>query len=335
MHPDNDKHRISKGGNVFLRRVVTRLKSIINQKFTIMFIPHSEKQVVNFQVSVLLMGFLTVLILGMIGGIFYMTTMFSSSEKQLSDKNSELVVTQGNLDAILDEVNQLIKAYDIFDNSMSNTITQLDVSPYGADNTGSGLEDRSSMDDLLDNGNSSVREIAELQRVRSALSDAVEPMGNIDTVLRAEKSVLADLPTMWPIAAGHSYVSQEFGPNMHPIQHIWYLHKGIDLAGHIGLPIVAAANGTVVKSELDTISGYGNTVTIEHKYGFRTRYAHMGSRLVKVGDVVKQGDRIGLLGNTGVSTGPHLHFEILMGSQVLDPASFLKIKNTFNRYDDD
>jgi hypothetical protein len=127
--------------------------------------------------------------------------------------------------------------------------------------------------------------------LRESLSDAILPLDNIASAIQAEQQLLTDLPTAWPLAAGRAVVTMEFGPNIHPVHGNWYLHKGIDIAGPTGLPVQAAANGKVVEAGFNGISGYGNYVLIEHKYGFRTRYSHMSQILVRAGQTVAQGER--------------------------------------------
>lgn len=98
-------------------------------------------------------------------------------------------------------------------------------------------------------------------------------------------------------------------------------HSGLDIAASIGTPVVAALNGKVTSNS--TRRGYGITIELAHDKKFITRYAHLDVALVKVGDVVEKGQLIGYSGNTGRSTGPHLHFEVQSNGIVLDPEKFL------------
>lgn len=100
------------------------------------------------------------------------------------------------------------------------------------------------------------------------------------------------------------------------------MHNGTDFAGRHGLPIHATADGTVIRAGRQ--SGYGNIVTIKHAFGLETRYAHLSKIRVKVGDRVSRGDRIGDMGNTGRSTGTHLHYEIRVNGKPVDPMNFIK-----------
>ncbi len=99
------------------------------------------------------------------------------------------------------------------------------------------------------------------------------------------------------------------------------MHKGIDISGHSGTPIVAPREGKVTFTGWK--GGYGNTIIIEHPDNFKTLYAHLKAIKVKVGDTVKMGDVIGLMGSTGRSTGPHLHFEVHKDGVARNPLFFL------------
>jgi len=99
-------------------------------------------------------------------------------------------------------------------------------------------------------------------------------------------------------------------------------HKGCDIANSIGTPIVAADSGYVMLAGRDT-AGYGLQIVINHGNGFITRYAHLSKILVKAGQSVERGQKIALMGNTGRSTGPHLHFEIIRNGVCVNPAAYL------------
>jgi murein DD-endopeptidase MepM/ murein hydrolase activator NlpD len=119
-----------------------------------------------------------------------------------------------------------------------------------------------------------------------------------------------------------------FGQNENPFTGQYYIHKGIDLSTYRqGDPIVATADGQVVTIDYDE-TGFGNYVIIKHKHGYYTRYAHMQGFKVKIGQRVQQGEVIGWIGNTGLSTGPHLHYEVHVGSDVVDPYKYINIRSS-------
>lgn len=116
-------------------------------------------------------------------------------------------------------------------------------------------------------------------------------------------------------------VSSKFGKRFHPIDKKVKAHLGLDISAKVGTPIHACASGTVEKT-IHSNKGYGNQVIIKHMYGYKTVYAHMYLFSVKKGMRVKKGDIIGFVGNTGKSTGPHLHYEIRKFNKPIDPYPF-------------
>ena len=124
---------------------------------------------------------------------------------------------------------------------------------------------------------------------------------------------------IWP-SASSVYVTSLFGNRLHPVYGYYRMHYGIDIGASYGTDIYAADGGYVTTSTYS--SGYGNYVMIDHGDGRYTLYAHMTTRYVSEGDIVLQGDVIGIVGSTGVSTGPHIHFEVYEGGERVDPLQF-------------
>ncbi|MCL2059544.1 MAG: peptidoglycan DD-metalloendopeptidase family protein [Oscillospiraceae bacterium] len=124
----------------------------------------------------------------------------------------------------------------------------------------------------------------------------------------------------WP-APGYRTISSAYGNRMHPIHKRQIFHSGIDIAAPSGANIIAAKDGTVIISRVE--GGYGNTVVIDHGGGITTLYGHCSKLLVKAGQKVKAGDTIAKAGSTGVSTGPHLHFEVRKNGSPVNPGGYL------------
>jgi len=130
-------------------------------------------------------------------------------------------------------------------------------------------------------------------------------------------AVIAEGFYIWPSAAS-DYVTSFFGTRLHPILGIYKTHTGIDIGAGYGTAILAAADGVVTTAAYNA-GGYGNYIIIDHGNGNMTLYAHMSQMIAGVGQTVKQGQTIGLVGSTGLSTGPHLHFEVYIGGTRVDP----------------
>ncbi len=130
------------------------------------------------------------------------------------------------------------------------------------------------------------------------------------------------IPTFLP---AKGVISSPFGMRKHPIKKVYKNHEGVDITSSKGDPIFAAASGTVEFAGYS--KGYGYNVKIDHGNGIRTIYAHSSKLLVKKGDSITKGQKIALVGSTGVSTGPHLHFEIRLGSTPVDPTQYIEINS--------
>jgi murein DD-endopeptidase MepM/ murein hydrolase activator NlpD len=143
---------------------------------------------------------------------------------------------------------------------------------------------------------------------------AGEPQGSAEDV----GSLLASTPSAWP---AHGWLTSEFGVRLDPASAERSMHGGVDIATPHGAPVIAPSDGTVVFSGVE--GSYGKVLVVDHGYGVKTRYGHLSEVLVAPGDKVKRGSRIALVGNTGRSTGPHLHYEIRVNGIPENPRRFL------------
>ena len=126
----------------------------------------------------------------------------------------------------------------------------------------------------------------------------------------------------WP-SKSSTRITSKFGNRLHPILKVYKLHTGIDIGAAKGTDIIAANSGKVIKSAYNA-GGYGYYVMIDHGGGIVTLYAHASKLLVNVGDIVVRGQTIALVGSTGNSTGPHIHFEVRVNGQYVDPLNYVK-----------
>lgn len=159
-----------------------------------------------------------------------------------------------------------------------------------------------------------------LQELSTMLDERADKLGALDSLLRYGRISKFVLPSEMPVETG--WYSSGFGYRIDPFTGKKAFHEGVDFAAKTGTPIKAAASGVVIYS--DRHPEYGNMVEIDHGDDLVSRYAHASKRIVKLGEVVLQGQKIAEVGSTGRSTGPHLHFEILHKNKPQNPAKFLK-----------
>lgn len=137
--------------------------------------------------------------------------------------------------------------------------------------------------------------------------------------LMAYENQLDHTPSLWPV---HSTIISRFGSRFHPVWGEYRQHTGVDIKAHSGTKVYAAANGVISFSGWQR--GYGKIIQIRHGYGYETYYAHNSRLLVSNGKRVKKGQLIAVSGNTGITTGPHLHFEVRVNGKPANPVSFLQ-----------
>lgn len=142
------------------------------------------------------------------------------------------------------------------------------------------------------------------------------PVDELDRMLRV-------VPNGTPLLE-YRRISSTFGQRLHPVQKKIRAHNGIDFSVRIGTPVHSTANGIVITAARSSSSGYGKYVVIRHAQGFTTLYAHLNEVEVLPGEFVSKGDLIGKSGNTGKSTGPHLHYEVKYLDKMLDPQRFVE-----------
>ncbi len=162
--------------------------------------------------------------------------------------------------------------------------------------------------------------ITQLDAVQRQLDDRERQMRVLEDLLLASRLQKEVRPSGWPIAKG--WISSVFGARTDPFTGRRTYHQGVDFAGKEGSDVLAAASGVI--SYAGPRFGYGNLVEINHGNGYVTRYGHNKSVYVKVGDRVKKGQSVAALGSTGRSTGPHVHFEVLLNGRVVNPSQYIR-----------
>ena len=186
---------------------------------------------------------------------------------------------------------------------------------------------------LSDNIDTKIRELTELN---SKIENIEEIVGiktdddltyderiDLATLSSAEKQfMLQNIPSGYPLV--YSGITGNFGERIHPVLHKKSFHPGIDLRAKMNTPLNATADGVIEYAGYSKGSGYGNLIIVHHGFGFKTYYGHLNKIKIRIGDVVKKGDLLGYSGNTGLSSGPHLHYEVRYAQKPLNPENFLK-----------
>ncbi|MCR5290925.1 MAG: M23 family metallopeptidase [Treponema sp.] len=301
---------------------------ILDNKLTIMIVPHSVGKVFNLQTNVFSLILGIIIVIGIVSSFFYFNTRVAGSSAEIARLMNENRQTLASLDELRDENNNLLQTAKRFQSSLSQSlsllgINQTDTISKASMNNG----DLSALFGTNENASGTLKESSDIRSLASYLDSAVQPIKQIGQMLESQNTLFTDIPSIWPVQNPNAHISMAFGPTIHPITGQWYIHKGLDFSTwRSGDPILATANGQVVTVGYN--SSFGNYVIIKHKHGIYTRYAHMNTARVRKGQYVSQREVIGTIGNTGVTTGPHLHYEVHIGSDVVDPAKYINIKTS-------
>jgi len=176
---------------------------------------------------------------------------------------------------------------------------------------------------MLRSGGEEISEIEELNQNFDQLNDYLQVEKELQKTLLADLKIsenkLSHIPTEWPLQK--SIITSFFGWRIHPVKGYTKKHEGVDLKAKIGTKVFASASGVVSFSGYQR--GYGYLVIINHDSGYETRYGHNSKLLINKGQKVRKGQVISLSGNSGVSTGPHVHFEIRLNGKTINPQTFL------------
>ncbi|HSV56102.1 MAG TPA: M23 family metallopeptidase, partial [Magnetospirillaceae bacterium] len=308
----------------FLKELSRRFMKSGRQKLTIMLVPHTEKRILNLQLSFFGLGGIIIAFGVVLSVSVLATSRFGNISRMLSGKVADLSSTQADLDAVRDETTTLIKAARNFEAALSSTLSQIGIQPSSS-SSGNRDGDLSAFFDVEEAGRGSLREVGEIRKVTHYLERTVRAVQELGGMVASKSEILSEIPNLWPIKGGIGHISMHYGQNENPFFGSWYLHKGLDISTfRTGDAIVATADGQVAHIGYDP--SYGNNIILEHKHGFFTRYAHLQSFRIQKGQRVQQGQVIGYIGNTGLTTGPHLHYEVHLGTETVDPLRFLNIR---------
>lgn len=232
----------------------------------------------------------------------------------------------------MNEVAEVIRNIQQRDDNLYRAIFHSDPIPQSIRNSGAGAESRYehltelSSSDLIIQTSMKMDYIEKQTYIQSNSFDEVLEMA------KNQKDRLQHIPSIQPVPAKYlKQVASGYGPRIDPHYGTIRFHEGMDFSANIGTPVYAPGNGTVTLA--DWKAGYGKCITIDHGFGYETVYAHLNKYNVRVGQKVKRGEKIGEVGNTGKSTGPHLHYEVHVRGKIDNPAKYYFMDLTPAEYD--
>ena len=244
--------------------------------------------------------------------------------RYLESRNADLVSSYRMLDERLDEQGKVLYDIQMRDNSVYRPIFGMEQIPSEIRNAGFGGVDRYSYLREYDNAPLLISSAMKMDILSKKAFVQSKSFDEVALLAQRAGDMATCVPNINPVdmsGPGVRLVSS-FGYRFHPVYHRPILHRGIDITGPSGYPIFAKGD-VVVETVSVSFYGYGNCVVIDHGFGYKTRYAHLRSALVAPGQKVSRGDQIARMGNSGLSTGTHLHYEVIYRGNPVNPWNYL------------
>ncbi|MDA3881882.1 MAG: M23 family metallopeptidase [Bacteroidales bacterium] len=282
------------------------------------------------------MGFIYLTSFFVLGFTFMLSWLFffpSVRETDLMDENSELRVQYKVLNSKIHTIENVLEDIADRDNNIYRVIFEADPIPDEIRKAGIGGINRYAEIESKPNMEVVVETAQRLDVLYKMLYVQTLSFDSVINLAKNKEDMLRCIPGIQPLSNNDiTRFSSGFGYRIHPIYKTLKMHTGIDLTAPPGTKIYASGDGVVKRARF--VRGYGKSVTVSHGYKYESIYAHMSMILVKPGQKVKRGEVVGLVGNTGTSTGPHLHYEIRKNNQPINPINYFLNDLSPQEYDE-
>jgi murein DD-endopeptidase MepM/ murein hydrolase activator NlpD len=298
-----------------------------NESFTLIVVPDRHAEVKRFHLRKIwivqaLVAVAVVILVGLVMAGHYVSVVSEARENpNLRDENLKLKSELAVIREQLQHVGQTLDRVERFDQKLraitllSDPQRNLAMGPTEQPALAASGENQF----VRSKDNEGPQVLAQkLDKLSAEATRQEQSLQELQAYFQDQKSLLASVPSVWP---ARGWVTSDFGSRLDPYTSERVMHAGLDIAGPHGKEIVSPSDGTVVFAGLE--GGYGNVVVLDHGYGIKTRYGHLSFIKVKSGERVKRGDIIAAMGNTGRSTGPHLHYEVRVNGIAQNPRKFI------------
>lgn len=221
----------------------------------------------------------------------------------------------------LDTMRYVLEKLQERDNNIYRVIFEAEPVSGSIRAAGIGGSERFQRLNNYENGQIMKRNLTRLEQLKRQLVGQSRSYDEITKMIADKEDMLQHIPAIQPVSnVDLTRIASGYGMRIHPIYKTRKMHEGIDFTAPTGTEIYSTGNGVVTKA--GRMRGYGNVVEIAHGYGYRTRYAHLSKIDCRVGQRIGRGEVLGLVGNTGLSTAPHLHYEVLKDGRKIDPINY-------------
>ncbi|MCA1755975.1 MAG: M23 family metallopeptidase [Bacteroidales bacterium] len=262
------------------------------------------------------------LIIAALYGVLFFIFFNSPKEKSLKREIAQLSLQYDMMNREMDKVERVLDHLQETDDNLYRTIFEAEPVSVSLREAGVGGVNRYEELEGYDYSDIVIETAGRLNRIMKRVYVQSTSFDDLINLAAEKEEMLAAVPAIQPISNKDlKRTASGWGYRIHPVYKIRKFHYGMDFTAPTGTEIYSTGNGTVV-SVLRSKRGFGNHIIVDHGYGYTTLYAHLSRFNVKKGQKVKRGDVIGHVGNTGLSTAPHLHYEIKLNGKNVDPANY-------------
>ncbi|MDQ1769591.1 peptidoglycan DD-metalloendopeptidase family protein [Labilibaculum sp. A4] len=293
-----------------------------------------EKVEANFKTKIINvlkhMASSSVLAIVMVVVLFYF--FGSPKERSLIRENQQLIAQYTRLNSELAKLQNVLTDLEQRDDNIYRVIFEAEPIHSNIRKAGYGGVNRYSNLENLENSELVISTNKKIDRIARSMYVQTKSYDDVEVMVKNKFKMLASIPAIMPIAIkDFGRISSGYGWRIHPIYKTRKFHDGMDFNGTVGTPIYATGDGVVTYK--NTERGYGKKIVIDHGFGYKTVYAHLNGYNVKAGQKVRRGEVIAFLGNTGSSTGPHIHYEVRKNNKTIDPINYFFNDLTADEYD--
>jgi murein DD-endopeptidase MepM/ murein hydrolase activator NlpD len=299
----------------------------LKDSYTVMIIPTPTSKAYRFSLSKQALKTIlgttvvaSVLLLVFLIQYFYMVRDMWELKSLRKETKAQKIQIQAFASNITDLQKQMSRIKDL--DTKLRVITDIGPPPENDQLKGMGGPEEPGTDAVSETGNVQPEDLRkmdqDLSRLRSDAANQELSFEELTEAMKDRRSVWASTPSIWPV---RGWLTSGFGNRISPFTGSVAMHNGIDVASRRDTPVMAPAGAVVSYEGFD--SGLGKVVKLNHGYGMQTVFGHLSKVNVRIGQKVKRGDVIGFVGNTGLSTGPHLHYEVLVNNVPVNPLRYI------------
>ncbi len=261
------------------------------------------------------------IVIGIILFTVFLFVFDSPKERSLKRKNKELLANYESLDKKMDNVSKVLKNIQYRDDNIYRVIFEAEPISSTIRNAGFGGVNNYENLEGMDNSDIVIETTKRIDKIMKKVYIQSKSYDLVEELVKTREKRSACVPAIQPVSNEDlKRMASGFGMRFHPILKYRKFHEGMDFTAPVGTKIYATGEGSVYK--VGRVRGFGKVIKIKHGFGYTTVYGHMHKIYVKKGQKVKRGDAIGEVGNTGLSTGPHLHYEVRRNGKALNPADY-------------